>query len=508
MAAQASIEARFPVLDWRVGAIPIWPLVRVRWMFAEWSRLYADPGSKAAWLSGLTRTKNLFTGPLAAWRAAHADRVPDPAATLSRTAGHDIVLLSDGVSFSKLGEHWFERFCDPLIASARMRGLACALWTPGHNRRLPRATPSRFIQPAIDRANIRGALAARLNSPDLHLPELQDVRAFLASAGFESSSLHPAQIASDGKRLRALADLFGAMLRVEHPRLACIVGYYGIEGMAFVLAAHECNVPVVDLQHGVQGDMHPAYAAWPRPPSGRHALLPSHFWVWSNWERDVIERWSRGTGHQAIVGGNPWMDLWMDGSAWPGVEDARTRAQVLKRVAGNRPVVLVTLQFGLSMAEQLAPLAQLVASAADRLAFWVRLHPVMLERRGEVSATLAARGATADMFVLDEPSDLPLQALLQQASVHLTHSSSAIIEAAQFGVRSVVTSKYGEELFAPLYEAGWAVTETGEADALANTLLRLSARSAAVTRPATTLTHTLDALLDGFAQQSNRRKHV
>ena len=509
MGALAAVEARFPVLEWRVGETPIWPLVRVRWMFAEWSRLYAEPGSNAVGSSAMTRVKNLLLGPLASWWAQHADRVPVSAVPPGRSTGHDIVLLSDGVSFGKLGGRWFERFCDPLIAVARSRGLSCTLWTPGHHHRQPRATASRFIQPAIDRANIRGALASRLKADGVHLPGLDEVRAFLAASGFESASLHSQRVASDGFRVRALADAIGTMLRKARPRLAFVVGYYGVEGMAFVLACRDSGIPVVDLQHGVQGAMHPAYAAWPRPTSGQHPLLPNYFWVWSQWECEVIERWSRHTGHHAVVGGNPWSDIWLEGSSWPGVDDACKRAAALKRRTDDRPVVLVTLQFGLSASEQLAPLRQLLAFATGRLTFWVRLHPVMLERREEVREALRSGPSTADAFVLDEASDLPLHALLQQASVHLTHSSTAVIEAANLGVHSVVTSSYGEELFGPLYAAGWVVTETGAVDALTNTLVRVSVPRAATRAPAASVARALDALLaSGTASHSRPGVHT
>ncbi|MEO5844596.1 MAG: hypothetical protein ABIQ33_07110 [Caldimonas sp.] len=476
MAALADVERNFPVLEWSVDGIPIWPLVRLRWVFSEWARLYGDRQSRLASAGVLRRLGRIASGPIATRRLQRRDE--QERARGDETAAHrkDVVLFSDGISFAALAGRWYERFCDPVGSAARELGLSSALWTPGHHPRTPRATPSVLIQPAIDRANIAGALAARLRPIRPALPGLDELRAALQARGFASGSMDRRRIASDTGRLRSLSRMFRQRLGEAQPRLAALVGYYGVEGMAFVLACRESGVRVVDLQHGVQGDMHPAYAAWPHRDPG-HALLPDYFWVWSDWERRVIERWSRGTHHRAVAGGNPWMDAWGDGSRWPGVSEARAGARELKNRARGRPIVLVTLQYGMRSDEQLTPLAALLQAGVPKLVFWVRLHPLMLARREEIKATLLRGVATSADVVIDEASDLPLQALLQEASVHLTHSSTVVIEAAQFGLRSVVTSEYGAELFPPLYAAGSAITETGASDALVDALIRLSAPS-------------------------------
>jgi hypothetical protein len=272
--------------------------------------------------------------------------------------------------------------------------------------------------------------------------------------------------------VRAIARVHARRLRSSRARLAFMVGYYGVEGMGFVLACRTRGIPVVDIQHGVQGELHPAYAGWRLPIDGRmHPLLPDRFWVWSDWERVVIARWADGTGHAATVGGNPWLDVWGDGPIWPGAADARAAARALRLQAQGRPVVLVTLQYGLVDGDQLDPLVDLVRTVGTRFVFWARLHPLMLDRRESVRARLAQAGATVE---LDACTDLPLHAVLPQADVHLTHSSSTAIEAAQFNLRTVLTSDYGAELFTPLIDAGTVIVETGSAATLASTLARLA----------------------------------
>ncbi|WIW95942.1 hypothetical protein [Altererythrobacter rubellus] len=243
--------------------------------------------------------------------------------------------------------------------------------------------------------------------------------------------------------------------------------------MAFVLACRKNAVPVIEVQHGVQGEMHPAYAAWPSPQDGNaHMLLPDFFWVWSEWEASVIGRWASGTSHHTIIGGNPWNEIWSDGSRWGGVGEALLSARTLKDRSKGKPIVLVTLQYGFAPEQQLLPLAQLMRLASSEMAFWVRLHPSMHMRRAEIRELLASSGE----FELDYATDIPLPALLQYADVHLTHSSSSVIEAAQAGVPSVLTATYGAEIFYPLLESGVARLETGNAQAVASALINMAAQ--------------------------------
>lgn len=488
MSALSQAEAEFPTQQWQVAGVSVWPLVRLRWFRAEWTRHYAteDGSAQSAGARGAFARRAL-RGACDCLRARVADRGHNDAEDVAR----DIVLLSDGLSFSKLGPGWIERFCDPLIKAAASLGCSSALWTPLHTYHRPRLTVSRFVQLRVDRANILGHWRARAAARYARLPGREDLARWMAARGYGIAELQASRIVSDGSRVRAVADMYYRLLARTRPKHAFVVSYYSLEGMAFVLACREHSVPVTDLQHGVQGEWHPAYAALPPPASGRHELVPDSFWVWSPWEARVISRWSAGSAHHAIVGGNPWLHVWRETSAWEGVEAAVAAARSLRARAGDKPVVLVTLQYGLTRVQQIDRLVALMQYAAAQFQFWVRLHPVMLARRAEIRELL--RGAACEF---DVPSDLPLPALLMYSDAHLTHSSSTVIDAAQFGVRSVITSDYGAELFVPQVDQGLARAQTGDAHAVAAALAQVAASgredaSIADSRASATLTELL-----------------
>jgi hypothetical protein len=466
MATVAEVEARFPVAEWRVGDLPVWPLLRVRWCCAEFERQYGSAGSGSQAASEVLR--RMLAGH---WQSAKAKRA-DPTGNDHAQTRRDLVFLSDGMSFARVGSHYVERFCDPLISVAHTRGLSTALWTPLHEYHRPRATRSVWLQSAVDGANLAGYAVSRVAPVTAHLPELASLSAWLDARGLDGARFAAGRIVGDAMRLRAISTLYRRRLQAARPALAFLVSYYSLEGMAFIHACHDSGVTVVDLQHGMQGPLHPCYAAWPRPAGNRpHPLLPDVFWTWSAVEALTIEQWSAGTAHAALVGGNPWLDLWRADSSWPGVAQTRQAARALRYQSAGLPVALVTLQYGLAAEEQLQPLAALLRAARGRLVVWVRLHPAMLERRDEVRALLSEAGP----YELDAPSELPLHALLPESDVHLTHSSTTVIEASQAGRHSVLTSRYGEELFASLIDAGVARIETGDTESLLRALLEAAA---------------------------------
>jgi hypothetical protein len=475
MAAIAEVEARYPVGDWRAVGTELWPMLRVRWFFDEFAAAHAElrgvpPAVHSSLLRKLSGRISGRLGPyLDLWRdswqyRAGRDRGPPR---------RDLVMLSDGVSFARVGTDWLERFCDPIIARASRRGLTSLLLTPMYGVRRPRASPAKFVQPGIDLATALGVSIGKVGSAQVELPKHADVLASLQRRGFGVASLERGTIARDAARLRAVTSYYRRLLSRVRPKLAFIVSFYSLEGFAFVRACHQLRICVIELQHGAQGDLHPAYAAWPRPASGKFDLMPDIFWVWSASEASVINAWARGTEHRALAAGNPWMDVWREDSRWP-VADARAAAAALRKRFAGRPVALITLQYGLAPSAQLEPMAKLVSVASGDVVFWVRLHPMMLNERETVRNSLG----DSPLFVLDESTDLPLHALLPFVDVHVTHSSSTIIEAAQYGVRSLITSAYGAELYCEFTDSGMAEIELGDADRLRETVLRLAMRRA------------------------------
>jgi hypothetical protein len=453
--AIGAVERRYPVADWRVAGLRVWPLIRVRLytlhtlarlqqtgpVRAGWRRLL-DLASRAAGSIG-----RVTYAAISDWRG---NRWPRP--------GVAAVILSDGVSMSPAGGSWFDRVCDPLILWLESHGLRAFVLTPQFEARVPRRTGSMFVQPLLDVVKLFGTVrgrASRASQATAELPGYAEACAELAAAGLAEAVPTTEWLHVQVSRIRALAAFYGWIFERTQPRRAFVNTYYSAEGMAFVLAARRRGIPVADLQHGIQGPHHVAYGRWSNVPPQGYELLPDEFWVWGEAEARAIEAWQPGTTHRVVRTGNAWLQIWRQGTM-SFVADA-VAAAGRTRASSQRPHhVLFSVTWGVP-AQHDADVLEALARLPDSYFIWVRLHPLQARARSGIRAML--QRSLPGRYELDAATDLPLPAVLRAVDLNLTHCSTTVIEAAAWGIRTVITSTYGAELFEEQIDAGFAVVE-------------------------------------------------
>lgn len=466
------LEERFSVDQWTAGGVHIWPFLRIKVNFDLYYAYHASTGTRTR--TRASRAAGLLKDLVRFGHATLAD-----ARMNRRPRRHaDVVLVSDGISYAFQNDAWYEKFCDPLIERFTSRGISSLLISPSHTYRIPRHTASFFIQPRLDAVRLRNLLFPVLAPANDTLQ--REFPAFCSY--FEQRGLPPPVPTLDALQrsagvLQRLCSAYQDIFRKTTPALVCIVSYYSVEGMAVNLACRRCGIPSIDLQHGLQGDLHVAYARWKRVPADGYELLPSHFWVWDGSDAKTIEQWNAPVArwHRPIIGGNLWLNEWLDGHDGFLAAYDRRMMDACRRFPG-KPHVLVTLQFNLADEGTLGPLLAAMRRTQHELRWWVRLHPCMLNDRGAVRSLLAKCGITD--AETDLATDLPLYAVLRHMDLHVTHSSSTVIEAALFGIPSVVISSYGAEFFPEQLSTGWAVTAFTEQAIIESLWSQQSARQA------------------------------
>jgi hypothetical protein len=437
------IETEVPVAEWRVAGIAVWPLVRMRIGYA-----LAYAGTELELPSRSVGMRAFPSRTVAAARtcgrvakAAIAGRRPTLYRERRIATGPrgSAVMMSDGISFERRDRGWVDRHCVPISDALERTGCTTLLLVPGSAAPYPIAAPVRYIQPELDLATARARFK---RPPPSSLPGYEGVTRILVGEGAVSALPSQRDIVYFGAILDACACRIGRHLSRVKPLLGLVVEYYALRGMAFVLACHRAGIPSVDIQHGVEGDLHFAYGGWRVPPSG-YSLLPRYFWVWSECEAATIAAWSNSTdAHSAIVGGNPSLQRWLDGE---GPDREAADRQIGARLHGldvSRNV-LVALQ-GTEGSAEIERVLAWIRNAPARWFWWIRCHPA----RDEISHTRrAVTAAGITNAEVDLATTLPLYALLRRVDVHVTGFSSVVIDAAIFGVPSVVTSPLGSELF-------------------------------------------------------------
>lgn len=237
--------------------------------------------------------------------------------------------------------------------------------------------------------------------------------------------------------------LWGRILEKVKPR--CVVGIQPDVGLC--RAGKMKGVPVYDLQHGVIAAEHSMYGEKYRVDTLQRDL-PDGFLCWDDLSAAVLRKWALQKGIDVKVVGNIWFlrFLFMDQNDLL-VQEAVKKGRIFRN---NRPVILVSLQWGLDKFYKNAgfngvmvdALEKAILETADTYNWLLRLHPVQIRGSEKESAQGYLKRTFGHLTSVEWLicSEMPLPVVLQQVDLHITDVSTIVVEAGWMGVRSALLS--------------------------------------------------------------------
>ena len=453
-------EADFPVTSWKVRGIHVWPLIRL-----SLSSSTFHSGSPAHSLSaGWRRLGTNVAWGLAEWaRASVGDR------RANRRPGEPAgaVFLASSVGRRPLLEgKRYDIRSGPYVDLLERYGVRALVWemSPFGDYGIPRHTASFLVQPRL--IQLRAACQVLpLGDDRVSLDRYDEFLARVRAAGLRFAHGDVQRIRRDVLYLRRLSDRFAGWLRRSRPRLG-FVANTGLPEQAFCLACRELGITSVEVQHGVQGDLHPSYGSWFAVPPEGWSVRARIFWCWDEQSAAAINRWAvcAPGRHVAINGGDPWREMWME----PGTPSSRRADQLVqerRQHTGGEKHILVTLS---SQGPAVpAEILEAVRRSPPGWRYWFRLHPVNQAARGrDARQGLAAIGV--DSALLEFATETPLHSLLRHMDCHLSVSLSTVVtEAAAHGVPSVACGREATDFYRAETESGMLLVATTASDILA-----------------------------------------
>jgi hypothetical protein len=428
----SDFESKQPVGDWLWHGWRVWPVVRTRLALA----LHANAPPESRSVSG-GESSGCFTRRLAP-RLQRLHRFAGEKLTQRPDRRSDVVFITATSRNQRVGRELLNTVVDPWAEALAGAGARTSVWDLG-DPRWPGIPGHASIQRAMDFE--RRAMGAASPGPT---PDWFERLASWATDNLEAD-LGWSEVERDMRVVECSARLFGEWLVRAEPRALVLDCWYGREAMGASLAAHRLGIPAVDLQHGIQGSGHPAYAGWSPPPAGGYEVFPDRFWVWGEWDAESLIQSNPGAIDPAdvSVAGHRWLSSWREGGD-PRHADAIER---IARLTDGRRAVLVTLQAGVPYRETLL---SLIRQMPRDWTWFLRLHGRMREEPQQLEAELR-RACDREVDVVNA-TRLPLHALMRACVWHVTGFSTCALEALAFGVPTLLFHPSGEHAFSRFVE--------------------------------------------------------
>lgn len=229
---------------------------------------------------------------------------------------------------------------------------------------------------------------------------------------------------------------FKDTLKKVKPKQIVILCYYSDDIFALIVAANQLNIKTFEMQHGPQTDIHLSYGSWSVIPNEGYDVLPRNFWCWDEYSKNVIEKWSsKNNLYKVQIIGNPWVNYWKNKN-----ESYFEKDFVLYSLQPN-PITLNQL-----FTKQII---QTIKQSNEK--WFIRLHPRQINEINVIK-NLLHKEEILNKVNIDNATFDALPQLLANAKIHITHSSGSALEASFFGLKTILINEIGLKSFPHLIE--------------------------------------------------------
>lgn len=422
------VENTFPVIEWKINDIDIWPLVRI--------------------LNGFELTTQQDSSVVVNTQE-DVPSVQVLSSLCSSQKSIDALFVFDPVIRVLLGDSWYHRLVDPIIENLEKEKLS-VVSIEHYDNKICRSPVKGDVYSIYNQMlQIRSTYV--LKNYNIHLPEFSlFITYFKSNFEKETPFLSIASLLNIVTYIEELSSIFQLIIQKHHVKSIFMVNFYQPTSFALSLAGHRLGIPTVDIQHGNYSPF--IYGNWNEVPRSGYNILPSHFWCWGSADVRMLEKWNSDLHkHYVLKGGNPWISMWTD-EEHPLVKlyDQQVRS-ILKEENVN---ILFSLQptYGLIGWEENIPdwVIEAIETSPSNYKWFVRFHHYM------ISAAVNEKVTTTEKLQklinigkveVEFATSLPLLALLRRTDIHMTAFSTSVIEAQALGVPSIVLHEKAKELF-------------------------------------------------------------
>jgi len=439
------LECDFPVSEWKLFGFHIWPIIRISLGFKlSYQNFFTEKNQLT------TSDSSIFSDSFDTFYRSISNSISDSKKNQNANKAYEIVFLNvSSTRYYKLGKEWFNPFSDSFIGHLEKDNINSLVLEYPDETKIPRYRKSRFIGAGINLMNLN--VLFQKNFEKINFSDLREFNNFLSFIQLKSDFF-------SAKILRVFnySIYFEKILKKVKPSVVIVEGFYSYTAMGLLLAARKQNIKCIDVQHGVQSENDFLFSKWTNIPKGGYELLPDIFWCWSNTEKENIDNWTSkfDEKYSSFTGGNPVLEL--DESN----ESIRLFSREISSIKETHPDSINILYTHQAAFEISKMVLGAIKNSPSNWKWWIRFHPQYKEAQIKVITQLS--NYKFSNTIVENVANYPLPLLLKNMDLHVTESSSSVLEADMLGVPSIITDRSGAELFTKQIESGIAAYSSDE----------------------------------------------
>ena len=222
--------------------------------------------------------------------------------------------------------------------------------------------------------------------------------------------------------------------------------YYTPQMYGMNLACYRKKISAIDMQHGPQGVLHPAYSGFQKIPELGYSSFPKIFWCWDQSSTNHLSKiLNNNKFHESYNGGHPWI-YFLD------------KHNKIKHIHNENNILLFSLQ------PFIEPLPDVVFNAIRKTppgyVWWFRVHPRMAKQDVDTLKSRLGRYFKDGLVSFDQATDLPLPTVLKSSSLHITQSSGCFLEAVSLGTPNLIVDETGYLYYENLIDNKYNFSQT------------------------------------------------
>lgn len=210
-----------------------------------------------------------------------------------------------------------------------------------------------------------------------------------------------------------------------------------------ISACKESGVSLYQIQHGVMSDKRIRFF---QSFITNNNEFPTGFLCWDEASEDFFNKLDSDE-FEILTIGNPWfLRFYFPKETDCLVKQSEKEIEEIGFISNQRPNILVTLQYGLKkyFGEEnntmIEALRKVILETKDKYNWLLRMHPTAyqgVDKREQLDFLKSNFGGEENIE-WEVSTRLSLPVLLKNVDLHITYNSSTVIEAAWFGIPSVV----------------------------------------------------------------------